>query len=48
VSTDKAPGAVGPYSQAIKVGGLVFVSGQLGFVPGVRKAFASLYLCSTL
>ena len=38
VSTDKAPGAVGPYSQAIKTGNLVFVSGQLGFVPGVRPA----------
>lgn len=30
VSTDKAPKAVGPYSQAIVSGNLVFVSGQLG------------------
>lgn len=29
VSTDQAPGAVGPYSQAMKVGELVFVSGQI-------------------
>ena len=29
ISTQKAPGAIGPYSQAIKAGGLVFVSGQL-------------------
>ena len=29
VSTEKAPGAVGPYSQAIKSGGFVFISGQL-------------------
>lgn len=36
ISTDKAPGAVGPYSQGTKTGNLVFVSGQLGFIPGVR------------
>ena len=30
IFTDKAPEAVGPYSQAIKVDGLVFTSGQLG------------------
>lgn len=30
VSTKKAPAAVGPYSQAIVSGGLVFASGQLG------------------
>ena len=41
VSTDKAPGAVGPYSQAIKTGSLVFVSGQLGFIPGVRSPSSS-------
>jgi hypothetical protein len=35
VSTDKAPGAVGPYSQAVKAGGMVYVSGQVGLVPGV-------------
>ena len=29
VSTANAPGAIGPYSQAIKAGGLVFISGQL-------------------
>ena len=30
VSTDKAPRAAGPYSQAIVSGGFVFASGQLG------------------
>ncbi|CAN6932460.1 unnamed protein product [Brassica oleracea] len=35
VSTDKAPSAVGPYSQAIKTNGFVFVSGVLGLVPEV-------------
>lgn len=29
ISTTKAPGAIGPYSQAIEANGLVFVSGQL-------------------
>ncbi|KAK9837111.1 hypothetical protein WJX81_003397 [Elliptochloris bilobata] len=41
VSTDKAPGAVGPYSQAIKTGNLVFVSGQLGFIPGTKDFAAT-------
>lgn len=30
ISTDLAPRPIGPYSQAIKVGGQVFVAGQLG------------------
>ncbi|MBD5237821.1 MAG: RidA family protein [Bacteroidales bacterium] len=29
VKTDKAPGAIGPYSQAVKAGNMIFVSGQL-------------------
>lgn len=29
ISTENAPGAIGPYSQAIKAGNLVFVSGQI-------------------
>ena len=29
IHTDKAPAAIGPYSQAIRVGNLVFASGQL-------------------
>jgi 2-iminobutanoate/2-iminopropanoate deaminase len=33
ISTKKAPGAIGPYSQAIQVGNLVYTSGQLGLVP---------------
>jgi 2-iminobutanoate/2-iminopropanoate deaminase len=31
--SEKGPKAIGPYSPAVKAGGLVFVSGQLGFVP---------------
>jgi 2-iminobutanoate/2-iminopropanoate deaminase len=37
VATDKAPGAVGPYSQGIKANGLVFVSGQVAFIPGTKN-----------
>jgi 2-iminobutanoate/2-iminopropanoate deaminase len=33
VSTDKAPAAVGPYSQALEVNGFVFCSGQIGIDP---------------
>ncbi len=33
ISTDKAPVAVGPYSQAIEAGNMLFVSGQLGLNP---------------
>lgn len=33
ISTTKAPSAIGPYSQAIKAGDTVYVSGQLPIVP---------------
>ncbi len=33
VSTEKAPGAIGPYSQAVKTGGLIFCSGQIPIDP---------------
>jgi 2-iminobutanoate/2-iminopropanoate deaminase len=33
VSTEKAPKAIGPYSQAIRMEGLVFTAGQVGFDP---------------
>lgn len=29
ISTENAPGAIGPYSQAVKVNGMVFCSGQI-------------------
>ena len=37
IGTEKAPAAVGPYSQAIRAGDLLFVSGQLGIDPGTGK-----------
>ena len=47
IATTAAPGAIGPYSQAIEANGLVFVSGQIpldpatgAFVPGGVEAQA--------
>jgi len=37
ISTADAPGAVGPYSQAIKTGNLLFVSGQLPIDPATGE-----------
>jgi 2-iminobutanoate/2-iminopropanoate deaminase len=54
VSTPAAPAAIGPYSQAVKTGLVVFTSGQIGldpktgelvsadFEPQVRQSFANL------
>ena len=37
IATDKAPAALGPYSQAVKAGANLFVSGQLGIDPATGK-----------
>lgn len=37
IATDKAPAAIGPYSQGIRVGNLVFTAGQVGLVPGTKE-----------
>ena len=37
IHTEKAPKAIGPYSQAIKVGNLVFASGQVPIVPATGE-----------
>lgn len=54
VSTDRAPAAIGPYSQAARAGGTVFLSGQIALDPDsgelvaggieaqARRAFANL------
>ena len=34
ISTNKAPAAIGPYSQAIQWGDVVFISGQVAVIPG--------------
>jgi 2-iminobutanoate/2-iminopropanoate deaminase len=37
ISTNNAPAAIGPYSQAIKAGNLVFVSGQIPIIPATGE-----------
>lgn len=37
VSTDKAPAAVGPYSQAVRAGNLVYTAGQVALDPATGK-----------
>jgi 2-iminobutanoate/2-iminopropanoate deaminase len=37
ISTESAPGAIGPYSQAIKAGGMIFCSGQIPIDPATGE-----------
>ena len=40
VSTNNAPNAIGPYSQAVKVNGLLFTSGQIAINPETNSVEA--------
>lgn len=37
ISTENAPKAIGPYSQAVEANGMLFISGQLGIDPSTSK-----------
>jgi len=37
ISTDKAPAAIGTYSQAIKIGNTVYLSGQIPLIPSTMQ-----------
>jgi 2-iminobutanoate/2-iminopropanoate deaminase len=37
IATEKAPAAVGPYSQGVQTGDLIYTAGQLGIVPGTKE-----------
>ena len=37
INTDRAPKAVGPYSQAVKAGGFLFMSGQIPIAPETNQ-----------
>lgn len=37
ISTTKAPGAIGPYSQAVEVNGTLYISGQVPVDPAIGK-----------
>jgi 2-iminobutanoate/2-iminopropanoate deaminase len=41
VSTDKAPAAIGPYSQGIRAGNLVFTAGQIALDPATQQVVAA-------
>jgi 2-iminobutanoate/2-iminopropanoate deaminase len=41
VTTDRAPAAIGPYSQGIRVGNLVFTAGQIALDPDSQQVVAS-------
>ena len=51
INTEKAPAAIGPYSQAMEVGNFIFASGQIpvdpatGEVPEGRAAKTSALFC---
>ena len=42
ISTQNAPGAIGPYSQGVKVGNLIFTSGQLPLNPQSGELVADI------
>ena len=37
ITTDNAPAPIGPYSQAVKCGNMLFISGQVALVPGTSN-----------
>ncbi len=41
ISTDKAPSAIGTYSQAVKVGNTVYLSGQIPLVPETMEVISN-------
>lgn len=41
IHTETAPAAIGPYSQAVKVGNMVFTSGQIALVPDTGEVEAT-------
>lgn len=45
INTDKAPAAIGPYSQAIKIGGLLFLSGQIPLDPATMEVVPGCIAC---
>ena len=38
ISTPNAPQAIGPYSQAIEINGMIYTSGQIGLMPSGQMA----------
>jgi len=40
IATDKAPAAIGPYSQGVRAGNLIFTAGQVGVDPANQQVVA--------
>lgn len=40
IATDKAPAAIGPYSQGVRTGNLIFTAGQAGIDPATQQVVA--------
>lgn len=47
IHTDKAPASIGPYSQAVVTGSLVFTSGQIPLVPETGEMKEGCIRCQT-
>jgi 2-iminobutanoate/2-iminopropanoate deaminase len=47
VATKEAPAAIGPYSQAVRVGNMLFTSGQVGFDPATGLVVAGGIVAQT-
>jgi reactive intermediate/imine deaminase len=47
IQTDKAPQAIGPYSQAVKAGDTVYLSGQIPLVPETMEVIAGDFSAKT-
>ena len=43
IITDKAPEAIGAYSQAVKAGNLIFISGQIPLDPSTMEVISSVF-----
>ena len=47
IATDKAPAALGPYSQAISIGNLLYTAGQVPLIPGTKDMPEGITLQTT-
>jgi 2-iminobutanoate/2-iminopropanoate deaminase len=47
VATKEAPAAIGPYSQAVRIGNMLFTSGQVGFDPATGQVVAGGIVAQT-
>lgn len=47
IYTDQAPAAIGPYSQAVEVNGIIYTSGQIPLVPETGKIKEGCVKCQT-